>query len=86
MTNEILNRQTKQTHGVRDLLNKYNVEDPNKNKVKRDKLLTMLKNRYGYSNEKATDELERLLKIFYRKNSSSGVRRSQAKSKQSGMD
>jgi hypothetical protein len=49
-------------------------EDPGKAKAKREKLLALLKSQYGYTNEKAVDELARLLKLFSRTNKSSGIR------------
>jgi hypothetical protein len=76
MTHEITKGQNKQSGGkVHELLSKYSVEDPSKTNPKRDRFLTLLKNRYGYTNDKAIDELERLLKQFYRMNRSLGVHR-----------
>jgi hypothetical protein len=59
---------------VRELLSERGLENPEKN-TKRERFLDVLKNRYGYTNEKAIDELERLLKQFYRTNRSLGIRR-----------
>jgi hypothetical protein len=56
------------------LSGKYNIEDPDRLKVKRQLFLAMLKKRYGYSNDKAVDELQRLLTQFYRTNKSLGIR------------
>jgi len=47
--------------------------DPGKPNPKHDQLLALLKNRYGYTNEKAVNELERLLKQFYKMNRSLGI-------------
>lgn len=68
--------QSKQTLGrVRELLSKHSVGDPNKANDKRERFLALLRRRYGYTNEKAVDELERLLKQFYRTNRSLGIHR-----------
>ena len=77
MANEMdTQRQSKQTLGrVRELLRKHSVEDPNKANEKRERFLALLKRRYGYTNEVAVDELERLLKQFYRTNRSLGIHR-----------
>ena len=76
MANEGVKGQSKQTLGrVRELLNKHSVEDPEKANPKRERFLALLKSRYGYTNDKAVDELERLLKQFYRMNQSLGVNR-----------
>jgi len=73
---EIIKGQSKQTRGrVNGLLDKHSVEDPDKTNPKRERFLAMLKIRYGYTNEKAVDELERLLKQFYRMNKSLGIHR-----------
>jgi hypothetical protein len=74
MTDETVKGQNKQTRSkVHDLLSKHSVEDPNKPNIKRDRFLAQLERQYGYSNEKAVDELERLLKQFYRMNRSLGI-------------
>jgi hypothetical protein len=58
---------------VYELVNKHGIDDPEKNNAKRDRFLALLKKQYGYTNEKAVDELERLLKQFYRTNKSLGI-------------
>ncbi|HMD89111.1 MAG TPA: hypothetical protein VKF38_08110 [Anaerolineaceae bacterium] len=71
MANEIGNGQNKQNHSrIHELLSKHSAEDSRKSNPKRDRFLALLKSRYGYSNDKAVDELERLLKQFYRTNRS----------------
>ncbi len=68
--------QTKPTQSrVHELLSKHSIEEPDKTNPKRDRFLALLKNRYGYSNDKAVDELERLLKQFYRTNRSLTIHR-----------
>ena len=62
---------------ARKLLIKHRIQDPNRPNAKRERFLALLKSRYGYTNEKAVDELERLLKQFYRTNRSLGIRRAQ---------
>ena len=79
MTDEIvksLSRKARVT--ARELLNKQDVEDPGKANAKRERFLIFLKKRYGYTNEKAVDELERLLRQFYKTNRSLGIHRTQA--------
>ena len=44
-------------------------------KAKRERFLALLKSRYGYTNDKAVDEMERILKQFYRMNRSLGLLR-----------
>ena len=74
---EIADGQSKQTRArVRELLSKHSAEDPDKANAKRERFLAQLKSRYGYTNEKAVDELERLLRQFYRMNRSLGIHRS----------
>jgi hypothetical protein len=77
MTDEVVNNeQSKQPRGkVRELLRKHSDGDPGKPNPQRVRFLAHLKSRYGYTNEKAVDELERLLKQFYRTNRSLGIRR-----------
>jgi len=77
MAFKIVKAQSRQTRGskVRELLSKHGVGDPDKPNTKREKFLALLKSRYGYNNEKAVDELERLLKQFYRTNRSLGIHR-----------
>jgi hypothetical protein len=57
------------------LVSKHSGEEPDEPNAKRERFLALLKSRYGYTNEKAVDELERLLKQFYRTNRSLGIRR-----------
>jgi uncharacterized protein YjbJ (UPF0337 family) len=74
MAQEIVKGQSKQTRGkVHELLSKHSVEDPDKVNAKRERFLALLRRRYGYSNDKAVDELERLLKSFYRMNRSLNI-------------
>ena len=76
MSHELIKGQSKQTRGrVRELLNDLTVEDPVKINAKRERFLALLKSRYGYTNDKAVDELERLLKQFYNSNRSLGIHR-----------
>jgi hypothetical protein len=77
MTVEINNKiQIKKPRGqVRKSLIKYSNQDPNQPNVKRERFLALMKSRYGYTNEKAIDELKRLLKQFYRSNRSLGIRK-----------
>jgi hypothetical protein len=72
-----------QTRGrIRELLSKLSVEDSDGATVKRDRFLALLKSQFGYTNEKAVDELERLLKQFNRINQSLGIHRSRLNFKQ----
>ncbi len=74
MALEIGKGQNKQTDGrVHELLSKYSVEDADKINAKRERFLALLRSRYGYTNEKSVDELERLLKQFYRMNRSLNI-------------
>jgi hypothetical protein len=76
MTQELIPLPGKRTRTkVRDLLSKHSVDDPAKANAKRERFLFLLKNRYGYTNEKAVGELERLLKQFYKMNKSLGIHR-----------
>ncbi len=68
---------------VRELLMKHNAEEPGKVNVKRERFLTLLKNRYDYTNEEAVDELERLLRQFYRINQGFRIDRTRLKLKHS---
>jgi hypothetical protein len=87
MTHLIVNGQNKQPHGsVRELLSKHNSEGQDEANVKRERFLAMLKSRYGYTNEKAVDELERLLRQFYRVNKSSGTHRARSGIKHSPLE
>ena len=65
MTNEIVRDQ--------GMLNKGNVVDTDRAITKHEHFLALLKKQYGYTNEKAIDELERLLKLFYTMNKSLGI-------------
>ena len=72
-----------QTRGrIRELLSKLSVEDSGGTTVKRDRFLALLKSQFGYTNEKAVDELEILLKQFDRINKSLGIHRSRLNYKQ----
>jgi hypothetical protein len=76
MADETVQTQSEQAHvRVHELLSKYNIEDPGYTNPKRERFLAQLKSRFGYTNDKAVDELERLLKQFYRMNRSLGVHR-----------
>jgi hypothetical protein len=46
---------------------------PNQPNAKRERFMALLKSRYGYTNEKAVEELARLLRQFYRTNRSLGI-------------
>ncbi len=59
---------------VRELLIKHSNLDPNQPNPKRERFLALMKSRYGYTNDKALDELKRLLKQFYKTNRSLGIR------------
>ena len=65
MTNEIVRDQ--------GMLNKGNVVDTDRAITKHEHFLALLKKQYGYTNEKAIDELERLLKLFSTMNKSLGI-------------
>ena len=74
MAYEIDKGQNKKTRvRVRELLGKHNVGDPDQINAKRERFLALLESRYGYTNVKAVDELERLLRQFYRTNKSLGI-------------
>jgi hypothetical protein len=76
MTLEINKKQkTHMQARVRALRDKPVAMDPVKINVKRERFLAMLSSRYGYTNDKAIDELERLLTQFYKTNKSLGVYR-----------
>jgi hypothetical protein len=82
MRNEIDPGTNKQTNGrVHELLNKHSNEGPNQINPKREQFLALLKGRYGYTNDKAVDELERLLRQFYQMNRSLGVRHARPNSR-----
>ena len=80
MTDKIISKdQSKQPRSkVRELLSKHDSGDPDQPNAKRERFLALLKKRYGFTNEKAVDELERLLKQFYRTNRSLGIHRIQS--------
>jgi len=74
MTIEIVKEQnTKPRNTGRGLLSKHTIEDVDKASAKHEQFLALLKKQYGYTNEKAVDELERLLKLFYTMNKSLGI-------------
>jgi hypothetical protein len=60
---------------MRRLLNTDPIEGSEKPNAKREQFIAFLKKRYGYTNEKAVDEFERLLKQFYKLDRSSGIPR-----------
>jgi len=66
-----------------ELLRKTDAEGHEANNLKRERFLAVLKNEYGYTNDKAVDELERLLRQFHSTNKSLGIRRSRLKYNQS---
>ena len=77
MRRKVIQEKPKQVDiKVHDLVSTRSSEDPDKINAKRERFLFMLKKQYGYTNDKAVDELERLLKQFYRMNRSIGVYRS----------
>jgi len=72
----ITKRMQKQPNGkVHELLKNHSAEGLDKVNVKRDRFLTHLKNQYGYANEEAEFELERLLRQFYGINRSYNMNR-----------
>jgi hypothetical protein len=77
MVHEMITKEQKKParSKVRELLSIHSVEDPEKANPKRERFLALLKNRYSYTNEKAVDELERILKQFYRMNKGLGIHR-----------
>lgn len=77
MAIEIGKGRSKQTRGrIRELLSGLSADDPEKTPAKREQFLSLLKRQYGYTNDKAVDELERLLTQFYRINKSLSIHRS----------
>ncbi|GAP13607.1 hypothetical protein LARV_01362 [Longilinea arvoryzae] len=83
----IIKRIPKKPYGkVHDLLRKHSAEDPDKINRKREQFLTLIRNRYGYTNEKAVDELKRLLGQFYRTNRSFSQDRTRLKPKHSAPE
>jgi hypothetical protein len=76
MKDEMAKGQNNQTRrSARELLSLQSVEDLEKTKAKREQFLARLKKQYGYTNDKAVDELERLLKMFYTTNRSLRIHR-----------
>lgn len=74
MTREIVNKQKTFMQGkVRVLRIKPAKEDPDKTNVKRERFLALLKRRYGYTNDKAIEEMDRLLRQFYKTNRSLAI-------------
>jgi hypothetical protein len=63
-------QKTQQRNRVRALKIEYSIDGSEKTNAERERFLTMLRSRYGYANDRAVDELERLLKLFYRTNRS----------------
>ncbi len=59
MSNQIVNRQSKLARSI---------DRPIWGRIKRDRFIGRLQVRYGYSKEKAKEELDRLLNEFYGKN------------------
>lgn len=83
----IAGRMHKQPYGkVHELLKNHGVDDQGKVNVKREQFLTFLKQRYGYANEKAEDEMERLLRRFYRLNRSFRIDRIRLNLKHSPLE
>ena len=77
MRRKVIQEKPKQANvKVHDLVNNRSSKDPDKINARRERFLAMLKKQYGYTNEKAVDEMERLLKQFYGMNRSIGVYRS----------
>jgi hypothetical protein len=76
MQHEMINKQKKQNIRTLEVLSRGRHNDTDQTRAKRIRFLALLKTRYGYDNEKAVGELERLLKQFYRINKSLGVHRS----------
>ena len=74
MTNEIVKDQVTQPHDMdQGVLSQHIVENADRTITKHEHFLALLKKQYGYTNEKAIDELERLLKLFYTMNKSLGI-------------
>jgi hypothetical protein len=65
---------------VHELLTHRRTDDPEKIKAKRARFLALLKSRYGYTNEKAVDEMERILKQFDQLNLSLGIHHPRSRS------
>ena len=61
----IVNVQSKKIReSVRELMSKQSNADPVNAIAQRERLMAFLKKQYGYTNEKAVNEMERLLKQF----------------------
>jgi hypothetical protein len=60
---------------VQELLNKNSDEDTDMTSVKHEQFTALLKTRYGYTNEKAAEDVERRLKQFNRMDRASGIPR-----------
>jgi hypothetical protein len=74
MTDEIVRVQITQSRDLgQEVLNEQLIEDADRAITKHEHFLALLKKQYGYTNEKAVDELERLLKLFYSMNKSLGI-------------
>jgi hypothetical protein len=74
MVHDIGKWQIKQNRGrARDLLGRQIIESPARTRARHERFLALLKSRYGYTNEKAVDELARLLKQFDDTNRSLGT-------------
>ena len=87
MPSEIVKGQNKLTGGeAGELFSTYLIEEPDKTKAKHQQFLALLKKQYGYTNEKAVNELERLLKLFYTMNRSLGIHRTQTNIKHPHVD
>lgn len=69
MTHEVGESQKDQVFiKAHDVLVHQDSEHATFNAAKRQRFLAMLKNQYGYDNDRAVDELTRLLKQFYQIN------------------
>ena len=66
---------------VRELFHIHSVAGQDITAAKHNQFLALLKSRYGYSNDKAVVELERLLRQFDITNKSLGVNRARPNSK-----
>lgn len=78
MTYEIVKEQNKQPRDkVEEVFSVQSIKDPVKAIARHEQFLALLKKHYGYTNEKAVDELERLLKLFYTMNKSLGIHQAQ---------
>jgi hypothetical protein len=71
MAEEILKKQVRGRG--RDFWSKQRMPGSNKLESKRERLLAYLQSAYGYTNDKAVAELERLLKQFHEMNESLGI-------------